>query len=197
MDYKKYNPFLEGKNIYFCPLEETASDDYSRWINDREVITHLEVGIFPRSQRELSDFVKKVNDSNNDVFFAVIEKETKQHIGNIKLGPINWVNRTAVYGRLIGEKSCWGKGYGKEIARLILHYAFTILNLNKVTAGAIADNIGSIKSNEKVGLLKEGILKQQVFSEGKYKDIVLMGITRDRYLKLIEEEQLSSQIDKR
>ena len=114
----------------------------------------------------------------------LFEKQTNIYIGNAKLGPIDWINRTAEYGRMIGVKSTHGKGYGTQMAKLLLHYAFMLLNLNKVTAGAVADNMASIKSNEKIGLEIEGKLKQQVFINGIYKDVVRMGITKTRYREL-------------
>ena len=189
MIIKNLNPFLESENIYFIPLDEEVEDNYLKWINDREIIKHLETGHFPKSRRELVEYVKTINSSPNYVFFAVIEKKTNNYIGNAKLGPIDWINRTSEYGRMIGEKSAHRKGYGKEIAKLLLHYAFMILNLNKVSAGAVADNLASIKSNEKIGLEIEGNLKEQIYQNGLYKDVVRMGITRTKYLELYHSEK--------
>jgi [ribosomal protein S5]-alanine N-acetyltransferase len=186
MAINNLKPFLESVDIYFIPMDEDIHDDYFKWINDRTIIENLETGQFPKSKQQLMNYVKSVNDNPNYVFFAVIEKKTKIYIGNAKLGPIDWLNRTAEYGRIIGEESAQGKGYGTAIAELLLHYAFMILNLNKVTAGALADNMASIKSNEKVGLEIEGKLKQQIFKNGKYKDAIRMGITRARYNELIQ-----------
>ena len=186
MNKDNYKPFLEGDKIYFIPLDEEVDDNYIKWINDREIIKHLETGHFPKSRQEVVEYVRTINSSPNYIFFAVIEKKTNNYIGNAKLGPIDWINRTSEYGRMIGEKSAQRKGYGKEISELLLHYAFMILNINKITAGAVADNIASIKSNEKVGLEIEGTLKQQVFNDGIYKDTVRMGITRTRYLEILK-----------
>ena len=120
------------------------------------------------------------------MFFAIIEKETKKYIGNAKLGPIDWINRTSEYGRMIGDKSVQGKGYGKEVTELLLYYGFMILNLNKMTAGAMSDNKASIKSNEKVGLDIE-VLKEQIYHDGVYKDAVRMGITRANTLSYTQK----------
>ena len=184
MKIKNLNPFLEAENIYFIPINEDIDADYFKWVNDRRIIDHLETSHFPKTKKQLENFVKEIIEDPNHVFFAVIESETNKYIGNAKLGPIDWVNRTAGYGRMIGEKSAQGKGYGTEMAKLLLHYAFMILNLNKVTAGTIADNMAAIKSNEKIGLEIEGKLKQQIFKDGKYKDVIKMGITRTRYYEL-------------
>ena len=86
---------------------------------------------------------------------------------------------------MIGDKSVQGKGYGKEVTELLLYYGFMILNLNKMTAGAMSDNKASIKSNEKVGLDIE-VLKEQIYHDGVYKDAVRMGITCIKYLELYD-----------
>ena len=184
MNNNNYRPFLESDKIYFTPLDEDIDDNYLRWINDRDIINYLESGNFPKSKQEIINYVKAINNSPNYVFFAIIEKETKKYIGNAKLGPIDWINRTSEYGRMIGDKSVQGKGYGKEVTELLLYYGFMILNLNKMTAGAMSDNKASIKSNEKVGLDIEGVLKEQIYHDGVYKDAVRMGITKSKYLEL-------------
>ena len=84
---------------------------------------------------------------------------------------------------MIGEVSARGKGYGKDITALLMKYAFEILNLNKLTAGAISNNISSIKSNQKLGLKIEGEFKEHVYNSRKYIDVVRMGITKKVYLK--------------
>ena len=73
---------------------------------------------------------------NRHVFIdAILNKKTGAHIGNIKLGDINWIHRFSELGIMIGDKRYWGKGYGEEACKLVLAYAFDRLNLNKVILG--------------------------------------------------------------
>ena len=117
------------------------------------------------------------------MFFAIIEKKTGVHIGNIKLGPIDWTSRNAYFGRLIGFPSFRSKGYGQEAVRLILHYAFNVLNMRKIFAGCLSSNVAAIQSNKKCGLAVEAILKEKHFSHGRYHDSVILSITYIQYLK--------------
>tara|TARA_A100001011_G_C14245357_1_gene815274 strand:+ start:516 stop:1082 length:567 start_codon:yes stop_codon:yes gene_type:complete len=181
---KELNSFLKSETLNFVPMNENYLEDYYKWINDREIIKNLETSHFPKTKKQLLHYMDSINESKDFVFFAVIEKNTNKYIGNAKLGPIDWINRTADYGRMIGAKDMQGKGYGTEMAKMLLYYAFMILNLNKVTAGTVENNLSSIKSNEKIGLEKEGVLKQQLYREGQYKDVIKMGITRAKYLTL-------------
>ena len=109
----------------------------------------------------------------------------------MKLGLIDWINRTASYGRLIGDSEARDKGHGANAARLLLYYGFQILNLNKITAGVVSDNIAAVQSNQKVGLEIEGIQKEQVFMLGSYRDVTKMGITKTTYLDLYPDGPLS------
>lgn len=187
MKPEEFKPFLESGNIYFVPVDEEIDDRYLAWVNDRETIEHLETGKFPKTRTALTEYVKSVNESPDHAFFGVMTKNPVRYIGNVKLGPIDWINRTAEYGLMIGDKNARGKGYGVEIAGLTMHYAFMVLNLNKVTAGASVDNIASVKMHEKAGFKVEGKLKEQVFHNGSYRDTVRMGITKNQYLELYQD----------
>ena len=176
-------PFLTGKKIYLRPLDVEDIDQYLRWVNDERVIGHLGTLHFPTTREALREYLEKNTTDKNTAFFAIVEKRTNKHIGNIKLGPIDWINRRAEYGRLIGDVAAQGKGYGTESVRLILKYAFDNLNLHKVTSSASEDNMASLKSNQKAGLIVEATLKEQKYENGVYKDIILLGITKKEYIR--------------
>lgn len=174
-------PFLVGSKVYLRPLDiDDLSGDYLNWINDEEVIRNLAT-TFPTTRQQLEDYVRSIHGNKNYTFFAVIEKETGKHIGNVKIGPIDWINRFTNYGRMMGDRNSWGKGYGTEVLQLIQRYVFEKLNLHKLFDMAIATNEGSIKSNLKSGMKKEAILKEHVFHDGKYVDVVVLSITSDEY----------------
>ena len=91
-----------------------------------------------------------INDKNN-YLFAIIENCSNQHIGNIKLGPINFIHSYADISYFIGQKDCWGNGYASEAIRLLTNFGFKKLNLHKIRAGVYASNVASQKTLEKSG----------------------------------------------
>jgi len=178
-------PFLIGKRIYLRPLGlDDLEKGYLGWINDARTNRFLMAGIFPTSSDGLKSYYEKVTSSNNDVIFAIAVKRNDKYIGNIKIGGIDWVNRTAHCGRMIGDKEYRGKGYGTAALKLVIEYAFNTLNLNRVYNAIVEDNIAAIKSCQKDGMEKEGVFSQGRFMEGEYKDIVLLAITRERYERI-------------
>lgn len=176
------HPFLIGERIYLRALEKADfAGPYLNWVNDPEVTKYLSGGRFPTTLEQLEEYFEKMTGSNEHVFFAIIDKETNKHVGNIKLGPIDWISRHTNFGTMIGEKDFWGKGYGTEAMQLILHYAFDRLNLLKVWDGAISVNSLSLRKNEKAGLKVEAVLKDHTYIDGRYYDSVIVSITQEEY----------------
>ncbi len=138
----EFKPFLEGERVY---LREVRSADvterYYQWMNDPEIGSYLETRFIPHSQERIETYVKQMETDPDSVFMAIIAKDKDRHIGNIKIGPINWFHRLADISLVIGDKAYWGKRYGTEAIGLVVDYAFKTLNLHKITAGIYANNI--------------------------------------------------------
>jgi ribosomal-protein-alanine N-acetyltransferase len=152
-----------------------VNENYYRWMNDPEIIQYLESRFAPNSMGSLLEYVKGFQGNKDNVFLAVVLKENHTHIGNIKIGPINWFHRLADIGIIIGEKDCWGNGYASEAISLLTDFAFDTLNLHKLTAGCYEQNKGSLKTFQKAGFEIEGVRKQHCFSNGNYVDAILLG----------------------
>ncbi len=174
--------FLRGDSIYLRPLERgDLNETYLRWLNDSEVTRYLEVGAFPTTMQDLECFYQGATGSRNEVIFAIIDSKSHRHIGNAKLGPINWVHRRAMFGIMIGEKEFWAKGVGKEVTRLMVEYGFFRLNLNRINLGVLAEHEAAVRCYEAVGFKTEGRFREEMFVEGTYKDRLWMGLLRSEY----------------
>lgn len=172
-----YHPFLIGKKLYLRGIEEKDLEGrYFDWLNDYDVTKYMDSGYFPNTVEKLQEYVKNVGRSSNNVLLGIIDMETDKHIGNVRLGPINWVHRTSFLGIMIGEKDFWGKGYVTETLKLVADYAFRRLNLHKVSAGVNASNKASIKAFENAGFKIEGLRKDEVYADGKYHDAVVLAL---------------------
>lgn len=177
-----YQKFLEGSAIYLREVRESdVTEDYYNWINDSEVNQYLETRYFPRSKSNILNFVKALDGSKDEILLAICDKASDKYIGNIKLGPINWVHRYADISLLIGDKDYWGKGLATEAIHLVTGFAFNTLNLHKLKAGCYADNAGSKKAFEKVGFVKEGHLKNMWIVNRGYQDWIILGLCAEDY----------------
>ncbi|MDD5356025.1 MAG: GNAT family protein [Candidatus Omnitrophica bacterium] len=179
--------FLKGAKVILRPLKkEDINERYLSWMNDQEVVRFMDSGIFPTTLKQLRKFYEGIVGSSSELMLAIVDKKTDLHIGNIKLGGINWIHGFAHLGVMIGDKRYWGKGYGRESCRLMLSHAFCRMNLNKVILGVCVIHDKAVRSYKKNGFKIEGRLKEMYRFNGKYFDKIMMGISR-REFKLTEK----------
>lgn len=175
-------PFLIGKRIYLRALcEADLKGNYFQWLNDYEVTRYTESGRVPNTVAAMESYFRSVIQNPANVALAIVVKKDDVHIGNVKLGPINWIHRCAEFGILIGEKEFRGKGYGPEATAMCLEYAFCRLNLHKIILGVSSQHIHAIRSYQQVGFREEGRLSEAMFVDGTYCDKILMGITSKQF----------------
>jgi len=176
------NPFIVGEQVYLRGLELGDLENLVCWMNNSEVTYYLFMGDRPANLERLKEQFERERRSQNDIVFAVMHKESDTHIGWTGLYTINWISRSAEFRNFIGEKTHWNKGIGTEVAKLLIKYAFNKLNLNKVWLGVNTEHKGAIRSYEKAGFVREGILRQEIYRNGKYYDAVRMSIVRQEYM---------------
>jgi len=120
------------------------------------------------------------NDTGRLMF--TIENLNGDNVGAFNLNSIDEKNGTFSIGMQIGQEHR-GKGYGTAAMRILLKYAFFERRLNKMNNGTLEGNIASITMLKKLGCLQEGIRRQQVYTNGKYYDTILFGLTKEDFIK--------------
>lgn len=173
---------LESDTFYLRNISlDDCNENYLSWMNDYEVNKYLESRFTNHSIDSLKDFVNSMNNSESNVLFAIIDKSSDKHIGNIKLGNIHPIHKYADIGLIIGDKNYWGKGIATKSINLVSEYAFNNLNLRKVLAGVYEENIGSIRAFEKCGFKKAYIKKDTYFFEGNYIDAIVFELYNENF----------------
>jgi RimJ/RimL family protein N-acetyltransferase len=176
------HPFIVGKKLYLRGLERAdLAKNMFQWANDAEVTHYMFMGAKPNTMEALEGEFEALIKSEKDVVFAIVDKKTDTHIGNAGLYAINWISRSAEYRIIIGEKNFWSKGYGQETANLILRYGFDKLNLNKVWLGVNASNKAGAACYKGSGFREEGVLRQEIYRNGRYYDAIRMSVLRKEF----------------
>jgi RimJ/RimL family protein N-acetyltransferase len=110
--------------------------------------------------------------------FAVRLAENLQLIGCAGLRDIDREHRQAELGFWIGREY-WGRGFASEAAAAVVQYGFDTLGLNRICAHHMARNPAAGKVLQRIGMAREGLLRQRVLKWGLYEDVVIYAILRD------------------
>ena len=111
------------------------------------------------------------------VNFAIVHRSDGCLLGSISLRGVHKTFHHAELGYWIAVPY-WGKGYASEAGRAVLNYGFTDMSLHRIYAHYLARNPASGRVMEKIGMRREGLLRQHVVKWGKYEDIVLYGAVK-------------------
>ncbi len=151
---------IEGEKIALGPRRRDLNPTYLRWMNDFEVVRTLSAPLLPRTLESQESWYDESKDDPRNTIFTIFEKATKRAVGNAGLHAIDQRHRTAVFGIVIGEKDCWGKGYGTEATRLVLDYAFTAAGLHAVSLHVDAENVRGQRAYARAGFKLVGRLRE-------------------------------------
>jgi diamine N-acetyltransferase len=171
---------IHGTKVRLRAIERDDIPRFVKWFNDPEVRRHLAMYRPLSMAQEEKWFERQAELDPADHVFA-IETQEGVHIGNVGLHAINWKDRGAELGIVIGEKDYWGQGYGTDAIMTVLGYAFGELNLHRVFLRVNADNPRGIRCYEKCGFRHEGTSRDAVFTDNKYKDQHIMSILQSEF----------------
>lgn len=162
---------LIGSRIILRTVRESdCNDSYLKWMNDFETNYYLETRWNEQNLNTIIDFVNNIALSQDCYLFAIIDKQTGLHIGNIKLGPIIKRYNYSDISYFIGEKRYRGLGYAREAITLVCDFGFNVLQLHRIQAGVIEGNIKSERALIATGFSLEGRLRHKFIRNGKYLD---------------------------
>lgn len=162
-----------GQRIALGPHRRDLVPTYLRWINDFPTLRTLG-GVPPRPTTLEQEFAWYDNPGNNEVRFTIYDVTDWRPIGTTGLIEIDYRNRVATFGIMVGEIDARGKGFGTEATALTLDYAFTALGLNNVLLTLAEFNSAGKRVYEKVGFRECGRRRQCRWMAGKLWDTIYM-----------------------
>ena len=147
---------IEGENVFLRPITAEDTEDIVRWRNSPEVMKYFifrETFTAQMHERWLETKVA----SGSVVQYIIIDKADGKKVGSVYLKDIDLVNESAEYGIFIGEPSARGRGLGSETAKIFTDFAFTSLELHRISLRLIASNATAQRSYENAGFVIEGV----------------------------------------
>lgn len=176
---------LKGKLVRLREYRDEDIKTAQSYVNDAETVSSLVFTVpFPYTYWDEQKAVGKISALNDEYYFAVETLEDGRFIGGCGIKALDWKNSRLEVGIFIGDKRLRGKGYGTDAMRVMVAFIFNEMNINKIKLQVLAFNKGAIRSYEKVGFREEAILKDEVYRQGSYHDVVVMSIFSRDYFKM-------------
>ena len=178
---------IRGKKVLLRAIEIEDLDLLHKWSNDPEINYMLGGWHLPSSKQDQEKWFNSLSLNSPNQRLA-IQTEELGLIGMANLVDLNWKDRNAFHGMLLGDKDMRGKGYGVDTIMAVNRYAFEELGLMRMNTTIISYNEASIGVyTKKCGWKIEGIKKNHYFRKNQWWDQVVVGITKEDYFNLIKE----------
>lgn len=177
---------IVGKNIILRAIEESDLEALHRWANDSETQDIMGNIYFPSSLDFHRAWFQNLKNEPLNQRFA-IQAPNVGLIGLSSIINIDWRNKHAWHGVMLGDVNVRGKGYGADAVMTTMRYAFDEMGLERLDGSMIEYNQASVDFYcGKLGWKEEGRQRNWYFRRGRYWDRIVVGVTRSDYLSLLE-----------
>lgn len=171
------------RNLILRPLIiEDVTEQYVGWLNDPLIYRYLGIRHRKRpfTKEDVRSFIE-ICQTNRRFHWGIILDG--RHVGNISCSEFSYANRWVDISYFLGEKEIWGKGVSTAAVGAAIHNLFTVQNFNRVQAHAVLKNIASIRVLEKLGMKRDGLLRQASYlpDEKRYTDETIYGILKKEW----------------
>lgn len=170
-----------GQLVKLRAYKEEDIEKAVEFINDEEVKKLMDSNIpFPMTKWQEEEWVRSRKANTDFTYdFAIEDLKTGKYIGGCSINECDVKNRTCVVGIMIGDKEYWGKGYGSDALKVLIKFIFEEVNMNKIKLNVFSFNNRAIACYKKVGFKEEGILKKEIYRNGRYHDEIIMAMFKD------------------
>ena len=175
-----FGPVIQGKLCRLRPPRPEDAEVMSTWFEDLETSHFLGLRNPPSVEMEKEWLEKGAKDPNSVLW--VVDADGRV-VGTSAIRDIDWKNGFGTTGTLIGDRSVWGKGIGRESMRLRARYAFTQLPLRKLKSSYFDGNVASGRAQAAAGYREIGRYRADRYVDGQWVDEVMTEVLRDDWLK--------------
>ena len=176
-----------GKKVILRAIEEDDLESFHSWGNDPDLWRLLGGWHFPSSKKSTLDWFQKIQGDQLNLRLAVTTEEDGV-VGLANILDIDWKNKHAFHGMMLGNPAVRGKGLGKDTVMAIMRYAFDELGLERLDGSMIEFNDASTALYcGKCGWKEEGRQRNWYYRGGRFWDKIMVGITRNDYKELLDK----------
>jgi ribosomal-protein-alanine N-acetyltransferase len=175
-------PVLETDRLLLRRLQAHDVDDIFEYASDPEVAKYTSWAAHATIQDsdKFLDYVLELYEKGDVAPWGVMYKPKAKLVGTC--GFLDWYLPAswAEIGYAL-SREYWGRGLMTEAVRAVIAFGFRAMQLNRVQGRCEVENIASIRVMEKVGMKREGVLREHEYAKGRYLDIAIYSILRGEY----------------
>lgn len=165
---------IVGEAVALGPERRDLVPRSRRWLNDFAVMAPLGATLGPVTDKGAVRPYEESEAAPDQVWFTIYERATSRPLGITGLRDIDPAHGTAEFVIFLGEKDCWGRGYGTETARLMLDYGFTALGLDNIMLKVYDFNVRGIRAYRRAGFREFGPRRAAYRLGAHVADVILM-----------------------
>lgn len=179
---------LKGDLCELRPLSNDNAAEFSDFLGGLN-FRHTFTGSIPMREVDVAaewDRERSAKSLQWGIFVPSPVKCIGRFLGTTGLYSHRDIYRSWEFRILIGHPDYLGKGIGTEVTRMVVDWGFKRLNAHRIWLGVNAENLGAIKCYEKVGFKREGVLRDEIWCQGKYVDAIRMSILENEWSVHVE-----------
>lgn len=172
--------YSDGGRVFLRRLTaDDVTQDYLGWFDDTTVTEFLDARHLTRAS--VIEYIETGASAKLHFMYGIFDVESRRHIGNLKIGPIQWNHLVSDLVCVIGVREFWGKGLAKEAIRIGNRVAFDVHGMRKVSGGIASSNIGSIKAYTGADWVIEATMKGHHLINGEPQDRIVVSCFNPNY----------------
>lgn len=183
-----------GQRVYLAAINHAMDPEVeARWTHDVIFLRALgQEAARPLSpaqvKKRYEKLEKQMEESNRDFYFTIRSAADDRLLGFIRLYWIEWSHGSGNLQMGIGDSQDRGQGYGSEALKMVLRFAFDELNLYRLSLWIGADNLAGIRFFQRFGFVEEVRRRQALQRDGRFWDLLLLGLLAEDWRRLQEKE---------
>lgn len=173
--------FFRGELVELRAIDREHLPTYARWMRDPEVKQTLATALMPVTMDDEEAWYRSVVADERNHAFGIHLLDDGRLIGNCSLRTRDPRHRGAEFGIVIGEKDCWGKGYGTDALRICCRVGFDELNLHRIHLYVFDFNERGRRAYARAGFREEGRLRESIWRNGRWHDMYVMSMLEQEW----------------
>ncbi|EES49975.1 GNAT family N-acetyltransferase [Clostridium botulinum] len=168
---------LKGEKVYLRLMQVSDIKRLYDLANDYEVKKYNDKMLEMGKKIQINEGTNNINIYKRKALSIINKKNVL--VGFMTYKQSDYCKNVYSIGITIGKKY-WNRGYGQDSIKTLIKYLFDDLNAKRIQLEVVSENIRAIKCYKKCGFIEEKIRKARYYMDGKYTDIIIMGILKKR-----------------